>query len=118
MFMNDDPRRDLDALIYALERHLEVALSLDNEDDDSDVLIDAENRLRDAFFTYDDTLFTQTGVELPFDILDDEDEDEGDNDAGDSEDDDFDSDYHRRDDDDDSHYLDGEDFDDFDLTED
>ncbi|EEJ54427.1 DNA primase [Mobiluncus mulieris] len=116
--MNDDPRRDLDALIYALERHLEVALSLDNEDDDSDVLIDAENRLRDAFFTYDDTLFTQTGVELPFDILDDEDEDEGDNDAGDSEDDDFDSDYHRRDDDDDSHYLDGEDFDDFDLTED
>lgn len=116
--MNDDPRRDLDALIYALERHLEVVLSLDNEDDDSDVLIDAENRLRDAFFTYDDTLFTQTGVELPFDILDDEDEDEGDNDAGDSEDDDFDSDYHRRDDDDDSHYLDGEDFDDFDLTED
>lgn len=116
--MNDDPRRDLDALIYALDRHLEVALSLDNEDDDSDVLIDAENRLRDAFFTYDDTLFTQTGVELPFDILDDEDEDEGDNDAGDSEDDDFDSDYHRRDDDDDSHYLDGEDFDDFDLTED
>ncbi|WP_279057871.1 DNA primase [Mobiluncus mulieris] len=116
--MNDDPRRDLDALIYALERHLEVALSLDNEDDDSDVLIDAENRLRDAFFTYDDTLFTQTGVELPFDILDDDDEDEGDNDAGDSEDDDFDSDYHRRDDDDDSHYLDGEDFDDFDLTED
>ncbi|MCU9996306.1 DNA primase [Mobiluncus mulieris] len=116
--MNDDPRRDLDALIYALERHLEVALSLDNEDDDSDVLIDAENRLRDAFFTYDDTLFTQTGVELPFDILDDEDEDEGDDDAGDSEDDDFDSDYHRRDDDDDSHYLDGEDFDDFDLTED
>ncbi|MCU9969403.1 DNA primase [Mobiluncus mulieris] len=114
--MNDDPRRDLDALIYALERHLEVALSLDNEDDDSDVLIDAENRLRDAFFTYDDTLFTQTGVELPFDILDDE--DEGDDDAGDSEDDDFDSDYHRRDDDDDSHYLDGEDFDDFDLTED
>ncbi len=116
--MNDDPRRDLDALIYALERHLEVALSLDNEDDDSDVLIDAENRLRDAFFTYDDTLFTQTGVELPFDILDDEDEDEGDNDAGDSEDDDFDSDYHRRRHDDDSYYLDGEDFDDFDLTED
>lgn len=114
--MNNDPRRDLDALIFALERHLEVALSLDKEDDDSDVLIDAENRLRDAFFTYDDTLFTQTGVEMPFDILDEDDDDEEGDD--DEDDEDFDPDYHRRDDDDDSHYLDGEDFDDFDLTED
>lgn len=109
MFMNDDPRRDLDALIYALERHLEVALSLDDENDDSDVLIDAENRLRDAFFTYDDTLFTQTGVEMPFDILGDE-EDE------DDDEDEFDPDYHRHDDD--SDYLNPEDFEDFDLRED
>ena len=33
----------------------------------------AELALRDAFFTYDDILFTQLGVELPFVILDDSD---------------------------------------------
>lgn len=102
--MKENPRRALDALVNALERHLEVALSLEGDAQDSEVLIDAENRLRDAFFTYDDTLFTQTGVEMPFDILDD---DEDDSEA----DDEF-------DDEDDSGYLGGEDFEDFDLTED
>lgn len=108
--MSKNPRRDLDALIAALERHLEVAMSLDGEIDDSEVLIDAENRVRDAFFTYDDTLFTQTGVEMPFDILDDDDYDE-------DEDEDYNESY-RQDNDGASHYLDGDDFDDFDLTED
>ncbi|MFC2557618.1 MAG: DNA primase, partial [Pauljensenia sp.] len=48
----------------------------------------AELALRDAFFTYDDILFTQLGVELPFDIFDDSDEDEEDPEDYD-EDDDF-----------------------------
>jgi hypothetical protein len=54
--------------------------------------------LRDAFFTYDDILFTQLGVELPFDILDDSDEDDEDDDS-DYEDDD--SDFGNDDDDED-----------------
>ena len=50
--------------------------------------------LRDAFFTYDDILFTQLGVELPFDILDDSDEDDEDHDSdlGDDDDDEDDDD--------------------------
>ena len=51
-------------------------------------VIAAEDRLADAFFTYDDILFTQLGVELPFDILEDIDEDD-DEDDYDDEDDDF-----------------------------
>ena len=47
----------------------------------------AEDELSDAFFTYDDALFTRLGVELPFDILDDaDDEDDDDEDGGFAED--------------------------------
>ena len=52
----------------------------------------AELALRDAFFTYDDILFTQLGVELPFDILDDSDEEDDDFDDSDEDEDDGDED--------------------------
>ncbi|WP_314567283.1 DNA primase, partial [uncultured Actinomyces sp.] len=52
----------------------------------------AELALRDAFFTYDDILFTQLGVELPFDILDEIDEDDYDEDDEDYDDEDEDED--------------------------
>lgn len=112
--MSKDPRHALDNLIAALERHLEVAVSLEGEVEDSEVLVDAENKLRDAFFTYDDTLFTKTGAELPFDILDDEDLDD-DSDEDDLDEDDLDDEDDFDDEDDDEDYLDEDDLEDFDL---
>ena len=57
-------------------------------------MVAAENALQDAFFTYDDALFTAYGIELPFDIVDaDDEDDEDDYDEGDDEDyDDYDDD--------------------------
>lgn len=73
--MTTKPRLVLDQLIAAFENHYEVASS---DQVDEQALIDAEEALRDSFFTYDDVLFTQFEVELPFDLIvsDEEDEDE------------------------------------------
>ena len=88
--MTGDPRRALTRLLNAFENHFDIARDGDEADDAA--LEAAELALRDAFFTYDDILFTQLGVELPFDILDDSDEDEDDyedEDETEEEDDDF-----------------------------
>lgn len=91
--MTGDPRRALTRLLNAFENHFDIARDGDEADDAA--LEAAELALRDAFFTYDDILFTQLGVELPFDILDDSDEDDEDddsdfgNDDDDEDDDDF-----------------------------
>ncbi len=83
-------------MLNAFENHFDIARDGDEADDAA--LEAAELALRDAFFTYDDILFTQLGVELPFDILDDSDEDDEDDDS-DYEDDD--SDFGNDDDDED-----------------
>ena len=95
--MTGDARRALTRLLNAFENHFDIARDGDEADDAA--LEAAELALRDAFFTYDDILFTQLGVELPFDILDeideddydedDEDYDDEDEDEDDDEDDDF-----------------------------
>lgn len=96
--MTRDARRALTRLLNAFENHFDIARDGDEADDAA--LEAAELALRDAFFTYDDILFTQLGVELPFDILDDsddeddyddeeEDDEEEDEDDGDDGDDDF-----------------------------
>ena len=88
--MTGDPRRALTRLLNAFENHFVIARDGDEADDAA--LEAAELALRDAFFTYDDILFTQLGVELPFDILDDSDEDEDDyedEEETEEEDDDF-----------------------------
>ena len=96
--MTRDARRALTRLLNAFENHFDIARDGDEADDAA--LEAAEMALRDAFFTYDDILFTQLGVELPFDILDDsddeddyddeeEDEEEDDDDDEEEEDDDF-----------------------------
>ena len=87
--MTGDPRRALTRLLNAFENHFDIARDGDEADDAA--LEAAELALRDAFFTYDDILFTQLGVELPFDILDEIDEDDYDEDDEDydDEDDDF-----------------------------
>ena len=98
--MTGDPRRALTRLLNAFENHFDIARDGDEADDAA--LEAAELALRDAFFTYDDILFTQLGVELPFDILDDSDED----DDSDYEDDDSDfGDDEETDEDDDDDFI-------------
>ncbi|MCI7457024.1 MAG: DNA primase [Actinomyces urogenitalis] len=101
--MTNDPRSALNRLIAAFEAHLDAAAT---GDEYSPAVVAAENALQDAFFTYDDALFTATGIELPFDIVDAESDDE----EGDDDDDDYDEDYEDGDDyDEDDDYADDED---------
>ena len=81
--MTGDARRALTRLLNAFENHFDIARDGDEADDAA--LEAAELALRDAFFTYDDILFTQLGVELPFDILDDSEEDDDDFDDADED---------------------------------
>ena len=87
--MTGDARRALTRLLNAFENHFDIARDGDEADDAA--LEAAELALRDAIFTYDDILFTQLGVELPFDIREDldEDDDEEDYDEEDDDEDDF-----------------------------
>lgn len=98
------PQDALNRLIAAFEDHAHVASS--TRDADTPSLIEAEERLRDAFFTYDDALFNSYGIDLPFDIYVDEDEDE-DEDDFDFDDDLDDEDYESQfeDDDEDESWL-------------
>ena len=88
--MTGDARRALTRLLNAFENHFDIARDGDEADDAA--LEAAELALRDACFTYDDILFTQLGVELPFDILDEIDEDDYDEDDEDYDDEDEDED--------------------------
>ena len=103
--MTRDARRALTRLLNAFENHFDIARDGDEADDAA--LEAAELALRDAFFTYDDILFTQLGVELPFDILDDsddeddyDDEEEDDEEEDDEEEDDEEEDDEEEDEDD------------------
>lgn len=90
--MTQDPRDALNLLIAAFEHHFDVVQGGTAASDA--VISQAEERLRDAFFTYDDVLFTRFDAELPFDILDEDDDDDDDDDYeddGDDEDDDDDA---------------------------
>ena len=88
--MTGDARRALTRLLNAFENHFDIARDGDEADDAA--LEAAELALRDAFFTYDDILFTQLGVELPFDILDDSEDDDDDFDDSDDDEEDGDED--------------------------
>ena len=55
--MTGDARRALTRLLNAFENHFDIARDGDEADDAA--LEAAELALRDAFFTYDDILFTQ-----------------------------------------------------------
>ncbi|TFH51245.1 DNA primase [Actinomyces viscosus] len=105
--MTNDPRSALNRLIAAFEAHLDAAAT---GDELSPAVVAAENALQDAFFTYDDSLFTAYGIELPFEAFDsdadDEDEDDDDYDDDGEYDDDEDDDYDDDGDDDDEDYDD------------
>ena len=106
-YMTNDPRSALNRLIAAFEAHLDAAAT---GDEFSPAVVAAENALQDAFFTYDDSLFTAYGIELPFEAFDsdgdDEDDDDDDEDYDDGEYDEDDDDYDDSDDDDDEDYDD------------
>lgn len=87
--MSQNARVALSRLVAALEHHFEMACNADVVK--PAMLEDAEVRLQDAFFNYDDALFTGYGIELPLELLDDgDDEDDGDDDDFDDFDDDSD----------------------------
>ena len=99
-YMTNDPRSALNRLIAAFEAHLDAAAT---GDELSPAVVAAENALQDAFFTYDDSLFTAYGIELPFEAFDSD---------GDDEDEDYDDDGEDYDDDEDDDYDDDDEYDD------
>ncbi|WP_017178502.1 hypothetical protein [Actinomyces timonensis] len=101
--MTNDPRSALNRLIAAFEAHLDAAAT---GDENSPAVVAAENALQDAFFTYDDVLFTAYGIELPFDTYDGDDDDD---DIVEIDDDDIDDVDYDDDEDDDDDYDDDED---------
>ena len=89
--MTNDPRSALNRLIAAFEAHLDAAAT---GDELSPAVVAAESTLQDAFFTYDDALFTAYGIELPFDTFDGEDDEDYEDDIDDDDDDEYeDNDY-------------------------
>ena len=82
--MTNDPRSALNRLIAPFEAHLDAAAT---GDELSPAVIASENALQNAFFTYDDALFTAYDIELPFDSGDSEGDDDLDGDEDDDEDD-------------------------------
>ena len=104
-YMTNDPRSALNRLIAAFEAHLDAAAT---GDELSPAVVAAENALQDAFFTYDDSLFTAYGIELPFEAFDSDGDDEDDDNYADDDDDDDDE----YDDDEDDDYDDDEEYDD------
>ena len=103
-YMTNDPRSALNRLIAAFEAHLDAAAT---GDELSPAVVAAENALQDAFFTYDDSLFTAYGIELPFEAFDSDGEDDDDDDYADDDDDDD-----EYDGDEDEDYDDDEEYDD------
>lgn len=84
--MSAEPRAALNALIAALERHLEACASKRGEDDPS--VVAASDDLADAFEAYDDALLDRYNEMTPLEIYgeDDEDDDESEIDDHDDED--------------------------------
>lgn len=106
--MSIHPQDALQRMIAAFEAHYHAALSTQSAS--SPHLAESEQRLRDAFFTYDDALFNAYGVDLPFDLVGEDDEDDYLSDDDDLDEDDDDE-YDFSDDEDDEDY-DEDDFDD------
>ena len=100
-YMTNDPRSALNRLIAAFEAHLDAAAT---GDELSPAVVAAENALQDAFFTYDDSLFTAHGIELPFEAFD--------SDSDDDDDEDYDDGEYDEDDEEDDYDEDDEDYDD------
>ncbi|PZU41532.1 MAG: hypothetical protein DI571_12715 [Arsenicicoccus sp.] len=100
--MTADPRAALTALVAALETHLETAAVSRGDDDPS--VVEAYERIAEAFTAYDDALMDAFGEVTPLEVYDedlagDEDEDDDFEDDLDSDDDDDDDDLEELEDD-------------------
>jgi hypothetical protein len=82
--MTTDPRAALNALVAALERHLEMAGERRGKDDPA--LIAAYQRIANAFVDYDDALLETFGEVTPLDVYSDDGEDDGPDDDYDEDD--------------------------------
>ncbi|MFC4555699.1 DNA primase [Georgenia faecalis] len=76
--MATDPRAALDRFIAALEAHYDAARG--SSDPDSPAVDAAANAVEDAFFTYDDALYTRFHVAVPLEAYGEDDDDEDDDD--------------------------------------
>lgn len=86
-----DPRTALDRLIGAFEAFHDTAAH--TQDPDAESVIEAMDNLADAYVVYDDAVFTNYGIELPFDVYTDDDQDDDDDELNDDDVDDEDDDY-------------------------
>jgi hypothetical protein len=68
--MQDDVRAKLQQLVSALERHLEAAIS--SQGQQSETLDGAFFALEEAYLAYEETLDSQLGESLPFELPPDE----------------------------------------------
>jgi hypothetical protein len=68
--MQDDGRAKLQQLVSALERHLEAAIS--SQGQQSETLDGAFFALEEAYLAYEETLDSQLGESLPFELPPDE----------------------------------------------
>lgn len=82
--MPTDPRAALDRFVAALEAHYEAARTAG--DPDAPAVEAAANTLEDAFFTYDDALYTRFQTPLPFEAYGEDDDDDDDDDDEEYED--------------------------------
>ena len=88
--MTLDPRAALSSFVAALETHLETAAV--SRGDDDPAVVEAYERVAEAFAAYDDALMDAYGEVTPLEVydeelVDDEDDDEDDDDANDDDDD-------------------------------
>ena len=111
--MTDDPRAALTALVAALETHLETAAV--SRGDDDPAVVEAYERVAEAFTAYDDALMDAYGEVTPLEVYDEDlagdDEDDEDEDDDDDEDDDELEEPGEDEDDDEYSGLDDEDYD-------
>ena len=118
--MTDDPRAALSALVAALETHLETAAVRRGDNDPS--VLEAYDRIVEAFSAYDDALMDAYGEVTPLVVYgedsDDDDDDEFDEfDDADDDDEDADDEFDEFDDADDADDADDDDDDDGEDTD-
>ncbi|KUG54351.1 hypothetical protein AVL62_03795 [Serinicoccus chungangensis] len=111
--MTADPRAALTALVAALETHLETAAV--SRGDDDPAVVEAYERVAEAFTAYDDALMDAYGEVTPLEVYDDDlagdddedddEEDDGDFDDDEEDDDDEDDELEEPGDDDDEEYV-------------
>lgn len=115
--MTADPRAALSALVAALETHLETAAVRRGDDDPA--VVEAYERIADAFTAYDDALLDAYGEVTPLEVYDEElAEEQADYNDDDDDDDEYDDDDSDDDEDDDEDDDDSDDSDDDEVDED